>query len=43
MDKFLPGPLMLIFEKNDNVSQIVTGGLNKVGIRVPRHDLCLDF
>jgi L-threonylcarbamoyladenylate synthase len=43
MEKFLPGPLMLIFEKNDNVSQIVTGGLNKVGIRVPRHELCLDF
>jgi L-threonylcarbamoyladenylate synthase len=43
MERFLPGPLMLIFEKNDNVSQIVTGGLNKVGIRVPRHELCLDF
>ncbi len=43
MDKFLPGPLMLIFEKNENVLPIVTGGLRKVGIRVPRHDLCLDF
>jgi len=43
MEKFLPGPLMLIFEKNDNVSDIVTGGLRKVGIRVPRHEICLQF
>ncbi|MFP4498084.1 MAG: L-threonylcarbamoyladenylate synthase [Vulcanimicrobiota bacterium] len=43
MDKFLPGPLMLIFNKNENVSDIVTGGMRKVGIRIPRHDLCLDF
>lgn len=43
MERFLPGPLMLIFEKNENVSDIVTGGLRKVGIRVPRHDLCLEL
>ena len=43
MDKFLPGPLMLLFEKNENVSDIITGGLKKVGIRVPRHELCLEF
>lgn len=43
MEKFLPGPLMLIFEKNDKVSDIITGGLRKVGIRVPRHDICLQF
>lgn len=43
MEKFLPGPLMLIFHKNDQVSDIVTGGLKKVGIRVPRHEICLQF
>jgi L-threonylcarbamoyladenylate synthase len=43
MEKFMPGPLMMIFEKNDRVSPIVTGGLRKVGIRVPRHEICLDF
>ena len=43
MEKFLPGPLMLVFEKNDKVSDIVSGGLRKVGIRVPRHDICLEF
>jgi L-threonylcarbamoyladenylate synthase len=43
MEKFLPGPLMLIFEKNERVSEIVTGGQRKVGIRVPKHELCLDF
>jgi len=43
IDRFLPGPLMLIFEKKDIVSNIVSGGLRKVGIRVPRHDLCREF
>lgn len=43
MEKFLPGPLMLIFKKNEKVSDIVTGGLNKVGIRVPKHEICLQF
>jgi L-threonylcarbamoyladenylate synthase len=43
MEKFLPGPLMMVFEKNEKVSDIVSGGLRKVGIRVPRHDICLEF
>ncbi len=43
IEKFLPGPLMLVFEKNDNVSDIITGGLRKVGISVPRHETCREF
>ncbi|MGV8123264.1 MAG: L-threonylcarbamoyladenylate synthase [Candidatus Xenobiia bacterium LiM19] len=37
IDKFLPGPLMLLFEKAENISDTVTSGSLKVGIRVPSH------
>ncbi len=36
--RYLPGPLMIIFEKADSVPDYVTGGLSKVGIRVPSND-----
>jgi L-threonylcarbamoyladenylate synthase len=34
---FWPGPLTLILPKADNVSEIVTGGQDSVGIRIPAH------
>ena len=37
MEKHWPGPLTLIFIKNDAVPKIVCGGTNKVGIRIPDH------
>jgi len=43
MAKFLPGPLMLICEKNERVSDIITGGQRKCGIRIPRHEAALEF
>jgi len=36
-----PGPLTLIFKKNNNVSYIVTGGLETVAIRMPAHPVAL--
>ena len=37
MDAFWPGPLTMIFKKNDIVPEGITGGLNTVAIRVPSH------
>lgn len=35
IDNFWPGPLTIIFEKKENVSNIVSGGLNTIAIRMP--------
>ena len=35
MDRFWPGPLTIILEKNELVPDIVTAGLSTVGIRMP--------
>src|SRR5580692_10514435 len=37
--KFWPGPLTLILPKADNVNNMVTGGQNSIGIRVPSHPI----
>jgi L-threonylcarbamoyladenylate synthase len=36
---FWPGPLTLILPKADNVNDIVTGGQDSIGIRVPSHPI----
>ena len=38
-DMFWPGPLTLILPKADNVNEIVTGGQNSIGIRIPSHPM----
>lgn len=40
---FWPGPLTLLLEKNNNVSDLITAGSNKVAIRVPNHLLALEL
>jgi L-threonylcarbamoyladenylate synthase len=37
--KFWPGPLTLILPKASNVNDIVTGGQDSIGIRVPSHPI----
>lgn len=37
IEAFWPGPLTLVFNKSDLVPSIVTGGLNTVAIRMPKH------
>ena len=37
--KFWPGPLTLILPKADTVNDIVTGGQDSIGIRVPSHPM----
>jgi len=38
-DKFWPGPLTLILPKTDSVNEVVTGGQQSIGIRVPSHPM----
>ncbi len=41
--RFLPGPLTLILKKKDSVSSIVTGGLDKIAVRIPKNDVALNL
>ena len=42
-DAFWPGPLTMIFEKNDLVPDETTGGLSTVAVRYPDHKTALAF
>jgi len=42
-DKFWPGPLTMVFEKRDNVPDIVTAGGSTVGVRCPAHIATLEI
>jgi L-threonylcarbamoyladenylate synthase len=39
-DACWPGPLTLVVPKSDDVLDVVTGGHDTVGVRVPAHPLC---
>lgn len=41
MREFLPGPVTVIAERGADVPDVVTGGGDRVGIRVPDHDAAL--
>jgi L-threonylcarbamoyladenylate synthase len=41
--KFWPGPLTLLLDKKNNVPDLVTSGLSRVAVRVPKHSLTLDL
>ncbi len=41
--KFWPGPLTLIFQKKDTVPDIITGGLDTVAVRMPKHPIAHDI
>ena len=41
MDRFWPGPLTLVFSACTEVSELVTAGTGKVGIRMPDHPVAL--
>lgn len=42
-EKFWPGPLTLLLPKKEVISDLVTSGLDTVGVRVPRHHLTRDL
>ena len=41
MESFWPGPLTLLFKKNNKLPDIVTGGLDTVAVRIPENDVAL--
>ena len=41
--KFWPGPLTIVMQKNDIVPDIVTSGLDTVGIRMPSHSVAIEL
>ena len=43
MDKFWPGPMTLVFEKQDIVPMGVTGGLSTVAVRMPDNEVALEL
>lgn len=43
MEKFWPGDLTIIFNKSDIVPDLLTSGLDTVGIRMPNNKICLDI
>lgn len=42
-DSFWPGPLTMIFNKKDIVSNKITGGLGTVAIRMPQNDIAREL
>jgi L-threonylcarbamoyladenylate synthase len=41
--RFMPGPLTLLLPKKDNISDLVTSGLERVAVRIPSHSLALEL
>ncbi|HVF29453.1 MAG TPA: L-threonylcarbamoyladenylate synthase [Pyrinomonadaceae bacterium] len=41
--RFFPGPLTIVLKKSARVPAIATGGLDTIGIRMPRHQLAREF
>jgi len=42
-EKFWPGPLTLVLPKSNQVNDMITAGLQSVGIRMPKHPMALDL
>lgn len=43
LEVFIPGPLTLILPKHRNVPDVVTAGLDTVGVRMPKHPVARAF
>lgn len=43
MHEFLPGPVTVICPKHDVVPDELTGGENRVGVRIPAHETALEL
>ena len=43
MDTFWPGPLTITFEKSALVPERATGGLSRVALRCPNHEVCREM
>lgn len=43
MEEFLPGPVTVVVRRQSTVPDVLTAGSDRVGIRIPDHDLALEF
>ena len=43
VEAFLPGPLTIIIQKQEDVPDIVTAGSHKVGVRIPDHPMAVEI
>ena len=43
INKYFPGNLTIVFNKNDNVSSLLTSNKNTIGIRIPNNDIALQI
>jgi L-threonylcarbamoyladenylate synthase len=43
MHEFLPGPVTVLVDRTDALPDVLTAGGERVGVRVPDHDLALDL
>jgi L-threonylcarbamoyladenylate synthase len=43
MERYWPGPLTLVFEARDTVSELLTGATGKVAVRIPGEGIALDM
>lgn len=41
--KFWPGPLTLVMPKSDMISDVITSGLENVGVRIPQHPMAIEL
>jgi len=41
MEAFLPGPVTVLCEKDERVPDLLTAGRDRVGVRIPDHELAL--
>lgn len=41
MDEFLPGPVTVVCAKDSTVPDVLTAGRDRVGVRIPDHELAL--
>jgi L-threonylcarbamoyladenylate synthase len=42
-ERFLPGPVTVLLERTDRVPDVLVAGRDRVGVRVPDHDLSRDL
>jgi len=43
INNFWPGALTIVFKKNPNVSNLLTAGLDSIGVRMPNNQICLEL
>ena len=43
MESFLPGPVTVVLERRATVPPVLTGGRDRVGVRIPDHEGALDL